>query len=155
MYVRPPHTSRQKVDLPENYGGSAFSSSGYYNDMPPPARQTPPKNDAASEHVNPNLPQRYVDDVPDRRDEPLHNADDRDGEMRDGENEPSKARATSLLSSLVPSINSSSHFPFGHGIGGEELLILGIMLLVYLSGVENGKTDNEFILLLALLLFAG
>ena len=155
MYVRPPQSSRSRVDIPENYGGNAFSPSGYYNDMPPPARQSPVKNDAAGESSP--LPQRYLDaDITDGHREPPHHDSERDEEICDDEQEHAKtARSGSLLSSLVPSINSSNHFPFGHGIGGEELLILGIMLLVYLSGVENGKMDNEFILLLALLLFAG
>ena len=66
-----------------------------------------------------------------------------------------ESRDGSIFSSLLPFASSSSNFPFGHGIGGEELLILGVMLLVYLSGNERGKVDNEFLLLLGLLLFSG
>ena len=154
MYVRPPQAGRSRVDIPENYGGSAFNASGYYNDMPPPARQTPSRKEEASEMQN--LPQRYIDGINGGHVESERATERRDDDSHEGgDEEQGKAKAASLLSSLVPSINSSSHFPFGHGIGGEELLILGIMLLVYLSGVENGKTDNEFILLRALLLFAG
>lgn len=62
---------------------------------------------------------------------------------------------SSIFSSLFPPTMLQSHFPFGHGLGTEELLILGMMLMVYMSGNERGETDNELILLLALLLFAG
>ena len=62
---------------------------------------------------------------------------------------------TSIFSSLLPRGNLSSHFPFGHGIGSEELLILAVMLMVFLSGNECGEVDSEFLLLLGLLLFAG
>ncbi len=61
----------------------------------------------------------------------------------------------SIFSSLLPKGALSSHFPFGHGIGSEELLILAVMLMVFLSGNESGEVDSEFILLLGLLLFAG
>ncbi len=61
----------------------------------------------------------------------------------------------SIFSSLFPPTLMSSHFPFGHGIGEEEILILGMMLIVYMSG-ENGESpDGELIMLLAILLFAG
>jgi hypothetical protein len=40
-------------------------------------------------------------------------------------------------------------------LGSEELLILAIMLLIFLSGNERGEVDNEALLLLGFLLFAG
>ncbi len=158
MYVRAPNSAKNQVKIPENYGGSAFGSSGYYNDMPPPVRQTPPRVD---------VPLQRSDIPP----EPMRDPSVSDTQVHEPYIPPSNAlvpQATetyqktedkhtgSIFSSLIPSSKfMSSHFPFGHGIGGEELLILGMMLLVYLSGSECGETDHEFILLLGLLLFAG
>ena len=68
---------------------------------------------------------------------------------------PKESHPASLLSALLPPTLSSSHFPFGHGLGSEEILILAIMLLIFLSGNERGEVDNEALLLLGFLLFAG
>ena len=65
-------------------------------------------------------------------------------------------RVGSLFQTLLPPVGRlEEHFPFGHGIRSEELLIMAMMLLVYLSGEEGQKSDNELLLLLGLLLFAG
>ncbi len=48
-----------------------------------------------------------------------------------------------------------AHFPFGHGIGAEEWLLLGlILLLLHEAGGERGDLD-ETVVLLALLLLGG
>jgi hypothetical protein len=61
-----------------------------------------------------------------------------------------------LFQTLFPPIGRlEEHFPFGHGIGSEELLIMAMMLLVYLSGEDGQTPDNELLSLLGLLLFAG
>lgn len=57
----------------------------------------------------------------------------------------------SLLSSLLP-VGLADSFPFGHGIGVEELLLIGVMLLI-LHGPDRG--DHDILLLLGLLLFCG
>jgi hypothetical protein len=72
-----------------------------------------------------------------------------------GSNVSESLPASSIFSSLLPRTDLSRHFPFGHGIGSEELLILAVMLMVFLSGNEKGEVDSEFLLLLGLLLFAG
>ena len=64
-------------------------------------------------------------------------------------------RKGSLFSSILPPGALKNNFPFGHGIGSEELLIMGIMRMVYLSGNNDKDPDGELILLLAMLLFAG
>ena len=69
---------------------------------------------------------------------------------------PDGKKAGSLFQTLLPPIGRlEEHFPFGHGIGSEEMLIMAMMLLVYLSGEDGQKPDNELLLLLGLLLFAG
>lgn len=52
---------------------------------------------------------------------------------------------------------SGQHFPFGHGLGYEELLILGLILFL-LKEDEGGKGDSDLsmtLLLLGALLFFG
>ncbi|MBQ4091324.1 MAG: hypothetical protein IJC64_03295 [Clostridia bacterium] len=166
MYVRPPSPAT-RIKLPENYGGNAFSG-GAYGDMPPPIRQSspPPRDTPKSEipakssplanslretgQASPSAPQEQYD-------EPLlpegHIAANEKPTNEQKEKEPEPK--SSIFSSLLPRSLNANGFPFGHGIGTEELLILGIMLLVYLSGNDTGDTDSELILLLGLLLFAG
>lgn len=58
-----------------------------------------------------------------------------------------------------PSLFSRTHFPLGHGLGQEELLILGLLLfLLHEDGAEGKSGDNdlaETLLLLGILLFCG
>ncbi len=174
MYVRQPSQNNSRVKLPDNYGGNAFSAQSY-NDMPPPARQSVrPDSQAPYEgdypHAEPTpksspyaeqlrglvyAPSRspYIDqdDIappspPDTEDRAIDHAA---VEVKQSGQTPS------IFSSLIPKGFPSGNFPFGHGIGGEELLILGLMLLIYISGAEKGEVDSEFIILLGLLLFAG
>lgn len=63
----------------------------------------------------------------------------------------SKPYGGSLFSSILPGGIFKNNFPFGHGLGNEELLLLGIMLSIYMSG----EADGELMMLLCLLLFAG
>lgn len=170
MYVKPPRQSISRVKLPENYSGNAFDRSGIYNDMPPPARQspssmshTPTDSDLPPQELN--APSSKLESDTDSRhlsedtnivseDDGDHYSDVNDRFIRtSAEGVPSDRG--SIFSSLLPLSSQANHFPFGHGIGGEELLILGTMLLIYLSGNESGNVDNEFILLLGLLLLAG
>lgn len=68
---------------------------------------------------------------------------------------PKSENKSSLLSSLLPNLKNASTFPFGHGLGSEELFILGIMLLVFMSGENGGEIDSELLILLSVLLFCG
>ncbi len=64
---------------------------------------------------------------------------------------PQRSGTGSLFSSMLQGGMFKDNFPFGHGLGSEELLILGIMLSIYLSG----EADGELMMLLGILLFAG
>ena len=179
MYVKQPTPSPSHVRLPDNYGGSAFSSSPY-SDMPPPLRRPtppkanapapeaprlsdiPPKSSPFAKHMlephadesEPSISEEYSDMLVSSND--TSHAEPQVSHNKDNVSEQrTEQRNGSLLSSLIPNVCASKSFPFGHGIGGEELLILGIMLLVFLSGSETGEVDGEFIMLLGLLLFAG
>ena len=65
-----------------------------------------------------------------------------------------KSPKESVVISTNPPL-SSKHFPFGHGLGYEELLLLGLILL--LSGNEDGGVQELNIsqLILTALLFCG
>jgi len=152
MYVRPPSIHKGSVKPPENYSGNAFPRQPIYTEMPPPAR-TPP----TQRHEEIHKIAQEIDLPPDEIEEmniPIRNEQDLNSIEEEISDKP-VSPVSSIFSSLLPKGALSSHFPFGHGIGGEELLILAVMLLVFLSGNETGEIDSEFILLLGLLLFAG
>ena len=157
MYVRPPSQNRQRIKIPENYSGHAFTGNGDYSDMPPPVRQMPqrldlPASSDTQEYEDlPVPPKREISETEDNT-VPQNSRGDA---VKEDNVIPVAQPRDSLLSLLLPPTNNSSHFPFGHGLGSEELLILGIMLLVFLHGSESGQNDNEFLILLALLLFSG
>ena len=180
MYVKPPSSNPSRIKLPDNYGGSAFSSS-IYSDMPPPVRRPSyQRDDRTSAEVSrssdiPHKSSPLASQMLDPRSEPdipttVDEYTDRHYNVNTPIQEPpsdayrdvseehapfNNQKSQSLLSSLIPSVSPSKNFPFGHGLGGEELLILGVMLLIFLSGSETGEMDSEFIILLGLLLFAG
>ena len=131
MYTRVPDKkpSHSTVKIPENYSGNAFSQKSLdvtYESFSPPieTQKSPPALQSAT-----------------------NNTSTSDNSTQENSNE------RSLLPSLFPSKSLKNHFPFGHGIGSEELLILGIMSLIFFS--DEKEPDGELIMLLAILLFAG
>lgn len=76
------------------------------------------------------------------------------------EPEPERDAASRMEPPAAPrksSLFDFSHFPFGHGIGGEELLILGLILFFLHESAdceERGDLD-ETVILLGLLLLLG
>lgn len=157
MYSRP-HGDRIKI--PENYSGHAFRDQSPYGDMPPPThipssspkrepRETPqsepPRFPSPSAQENFEEPQ--IEDKISLSNPHVERQTPSDPPKSEVPSSP-----PSIFSSLLPSaMSGASHFPFGHGIGSEELLILAIMLLVSLSE----EKDQELLLLLGFLLFAG
>ena len=72
--------------------------------------------------------------------------------------EDTKPTVTSVAaSSAKPSLFDLTHFPFGHGIGFEEILILGLILfLLHESADCEDRGDlDETVILLGLLLLLG
>lgn len=60
--------------------------------------------------------------------------------------------------SRPPTLFSLSRFPFGHGIGWEELLIMGLIWLLLHENVSDGRDRgdlDETVILLGLLLLLG
>ena len=160
MYVRPPNNTTERLKVPENYRGNAFGSSGEYTDMPSPIRLPRAEYDLPPEEYREQAPIR-ASDPHSTKDTPFSQRDNNDliAEKsiitHTSDAAPDAQTAASALSALLHQTSSHAHFPFGHGIGTEELLILGMMLLVFTHGGESGEYDNTLILLLALLLFSG
>ena len=152
MYVRPPTDQRGRVNVPENYSGHAFREKSILEDMPPPKHidsapfQQKENSDYPSKSYSPQASDAALQDSITNNTEHQETA------------EPSTKKSTSsIFSSLLPTSNlSASHFPFGHGIGSEEILLLAVMLLVFLSGNKDEEGgDEELLLLLGFLIFAG
>lgn len=138
MYTRVPerNASNKKIKIPDNYSGNAFSEQSLYNQ---PLSVLPNKAIESDEKPQESA---KINTEKERREE--------EGEVARA---IGSSRPDSLLSSLFPSKSLKNHFPFGHGIGSEEILILGIMSLIFFS--DDKEPDGELIMLLALLLFAG
>ena len=125
--------------------------------MPPPARPPSPLTDIPPSNIE-NL---NSDKEQNEKSEIYNGSGEKEVLKKETESTVSVAKSSendksSSLSSLFFGTNPlSNHFPFGHGIGSEELLILAVMLLVFISGEQNNCPDHEFMLLLGLLLFAG
>ena len=160
MYVRP--QGDRGVKIPENYSGHAFRDQSPYGDMPPPAHIPGPptlrrERVVVPPQVTPQaIPQPIYDTVEETAEEEGYASDENESQKSENDYEQtppsSEPRSSSIFASLLPTATSNaSHFPFGHGIGSEELLILAIMLLVFLSE----ESDQELLLLLGFLLFAG
>lgn len=133
MYSRGPR-ERETVNVPENYSGNAFRNN-IYTDIAPPLPDEAEGQRQQNAPAAPALP-TVIETVAEERPHTEHGI-------------------KSIFSSLLPNFSSNSRFPFGHGIGGEELFILGIMLLIYTAGDETQPMDSELLLLLCILLFSG
>lgn len=137
MYSRFQERLAGQIRIPENYSGCAFSPSAErQRDLPlqmsehAPPRATP-KKDSPEKALSQEKPASAVASIRDPAPSPSLSAD---GSAE--EHSPSPiAPARSLLS-------------FSNGIGFDELLLLGVILLL----LENGE-DSEMIPYLALLLF--
>lgn len=170
MYVRQPSGIKPNIKIPENYNGHAFSNPPSYSDMPPPIRQVPPSHNFHQDYDLPieedhstaeDMPPSSLSEQPKSSEPPYAEKMSQDPlpspqVATAPTNKQENSSKNSLFTTLLPPIgNGSNRFPFGHGIGSEELLILAMMLLVYLSDANDGVGDHELLLLLGLLLFAG
>lgn len=158
MYVRPPSGGRERISVPENYSGYAFREKSILEDMPPPKHidQTVYRHNDNSDYPSDHeTVKNTIENQHLKKQEPKEiEQESTDTPFISEQGSPRPA--FSVLSSLLPSSsNNSKHFPFGHGIGSEEILILAIMLLVFMSGARDGKSDDELLLLLGFLLLSG
>lgn len=66
---------------------------------------------------------------------------------------PTEVAASALPARREGGLLDLSHFPFGHGLGTEEWLLIGlILLLLREAGPDRGDLDETVILLVLLLL---
>lgn len=138
MYSRNPR-EHEEIKIPENYAGNAFRNN-IYTDIPPEEKPEERQEEQKAPLYLPAMIETTAQTASAHQPEHIS--------MK-------KGGTGSIFSSLLPSLSCSPRFPFGHGIGAEELFILGIMLLVYTSGDENDPPDGELLLLLCILLFSG
>lgn len=163
MYSRVSNQKRS-VSVPENYSGNAFRDGIYTDITPKDSPHFPPTSQ--------NIPQRGTSYAGDGiKEKTAYTRNDNSGaENEETPHDPlpvlanirstedqanADPRSSSIFSSLLPSFSASNKFPFGHGIGTEELFILGMMLLIYTSSDEGASPDSELLLLLCILLFLG
>ncbi len=138
MYSRYHNRRDEPVRVPEHYGGTAFSERPQPPEPPHRlnvARPTPPEETPMPAPPHPARPPRLSETL---REPPVTLSCD-----------TCKAPEAEKPLSILPPL-AAKGFPFGHGIGSEELLLIG--LIVLLSGSEGG---SDMVLWLALLLFLG
>lgn len=154
MYTRVPDKKTSKprdISIPENYGGSAFMQNRSYQSIFQNT-ETPKEiyevKEVEKEASTPNI------DLPPEPEVPIQEINEiKQSDTPKEESVKKESPIPSLIPFATPKL-LKNHFPFGHGIGSEELLILGIMTLLFMSD-EDDTSDGELIMLLALLLFAG
>lgn len=141
----------QGVRIPPNYSGIAIGAS--------PPDGVPPATDGL---MLSQIPSSATDASPLEVDiQPESETGDQSPafvEEQSPHSEPSvKAKDTAQAkSSPLSGLFSDQHFPFGHGIGYEELLLLGLILFLLHEGEgqgENGDLSMTVLLLGALLFF--
>ncbi len=151
---RPEQSYRQPVYVPVNYSGIALGAPP--NGVSPATDGTrlAPDDLPRNEVMQNNLPQNNLPhEAPAHAETGETEAEPSLPVVREASEAPKSSGAPSLLSGLF----NSRHFPFGHGIGYEELLLLGLILFLMREGGE-GKGDDDLsmtLLLLGALLFCG
>lgn len=134
---------RRPLYIPPNYSGTAVEVS------PPPPYTSLPSAES---------PPPFSD---------LPVADDRTEEavLHDTEDSPPEATPPAVQTPVSPAhedglrgLLSAGHFPFGHGLGYEELLLLGLILFLMREGEADGNSEDDLslpLLMLGALLFLG
>ena len=127
MYSRFQNRPEEGIRIPEHYSGCAFSQS--------PSPSEKPREEALRPRpIEPTRPS------PPSKTPPLP----RLPPPAPPKEPPTPPSSSNVLGGLGKS------FPFSHGIGFDELLLLGLILLL-----AQSKKDHETLLWLALLLFCG
>ena len=138
-------TDRQGVYVPPNYSGTAIGMESqptpHFEDLPQVSNLPQP----TAEVETPTPPQ--TDALPPRADTP---------------HESLPALATPTLvqknESFLGGLLNSTHFPFGHGLGFEELFLLGLLLFLMHEDKDTSHEDSDLpltLLLVGALLFCG
>ena len=161
MYSRFPE--RPPIRVPEHYSGCAFTErkDARYaaQDLPPkqpPAGleigkpTAPPQKPTSQPTQEFLLPPPVAKAPPDRCTPPAPPPSTESEPPKDNPPPPPPPPpAMQTFQNLFGHLGNA--FPFSHGIGFDELLILSLILLLS----RNGEQDSDLILLLGLLLFCG
>ena len=131
MYIRPTPSGREELRIPDNYSGNAFPGD---STTPSPPVELPPEPPSsiempASSTEPPNALPVIL---------PV------DGKPRET---PAMKKASPFSSLLPPRLAGTRGGLLGD-IGIEELLIIGVLILL-----SQSETDDDILLLLVLLLF--
>lgn len=139
MYQREPAYRRTaSLQVPYNYSGNAF-------------REEPAVEDASVLDENEEAGETESEIFGDKAIE-AGAVDTSPAETTSDVQEPHDEPSVRPVATLP--ILDGKHFPFGHGLGYEELIILG--LIVFLINECDGEGDlNETLLLLGILLLCG
>ncbi len=167
MPPRPPHTGvhgspsyRQKVRVPPGYSGSAIvdGEERLPGTAPDEALSVPRRGDG--------VPEMPTDALPDNRDfghapppEPRFSELEQVSDLPNRDRRPLSVSYESAAASGAvgrpPSLFNIAHFPFGHGLGAEEWLLVGLILLLLHEAADDRGDLDETLLLLGLLLLGG
>ena len=139
MYSRAKDRSKAPIRLPDHYSGWAFK------DIPPADNgEAPPMPHSAPPDA---IPIEQTRDVP-----PCEPTSPPCESAAKSCQAPSKSQAPPAFLQPFESIfgKVGNSFPFSHGLGFDELLLLGLIVLL-----AHNDHDPDILLLLGLLLFCG
>ena len=139
----------ETFQIPEHYSGCAFPTQKNRSAAPLP--RTPSSFLEVGKPVTPPPPSpsekvEIIQDPP-REESPSPNQSAKSVSIEKEPDEQTKS-AFAPLPKLLGNLGSA--FPFTHGLGFEELLILGLIILL-----SRNEEESDLILLLGLLLFCG
>ena len=146
MYSRYHNPSGKTVQIPDNYSGCAFAEPKVHvvSEKSPAHREhfTPPTDVRRVEVAKPTLPDPAPTLMPISQTPPQKESKPKEAPAN--QSQPPTLPASGLFGNL------GKHLPLSQGLGFEELLLLGLILL--LSQTEQ---SSDIVLWLALLLFCG
>lgn len=161
LYSRYHDRPDEPLRVPENYSGYAFSGNRARQEAPPRQIDVAKPTPAPTKSDLPPAPPPALPSAPpiekvskppvhaECQKTPPEAVEDHCDHLHQKEEKAPQTKPTSLSEHLLPKLGGAG-FPFGHGIGFDELLLLG--LIVLLHGSEQG---SDIILWLILLLFMG
>lgn len=145
MYSRYHPTPKKPIVLPKGYSGCAFSESKS-------EKATSLPNDSPRVEIGKPTPSVVQSTIPapkphGENSPPLPPPPSDPPATSHAEHTPPALQEIPILGKLM---DPQKSFPFGHGLGFEELLLLGLILLL-----SHTEENSDVVLWLALLLFCG
>ncbi len=130
MYIRPQSEDSGTIRIPDNYSGNAFPGDALTPSSPielPTEGQPPVTKDTIPENEETHPVILHTEEMP---------------------KEAPVMKKASPFSSLLPPKTKGTHGGLLGDIGIEEILIIGVLILL-----SQSETDDDILLLLVLLLF--